>query len=435
VGGAIVVGALLVAGAGAVLAPRGDAPAAPDPANRAQSVSRPGPGQDLGVAIGRTQAHLREVPGDWSTWAELGMAYVQQARITADPAYYTKAEGALARSLKIRPEENALALTGQAALAAARHDFAAALRLGQRATTVDPYLSAAHGVVGDALVELGRYDEAWRAIQTMVDVRPDTASYTRASYSWELRGDLPRARSALEQALSVAPSPADAGFALFHLGELAFNAGDLTGAAARYGEGTRRAAYYLPLRAGQAKVLAAQGKTAEAIAAYRAVVAKLPLSGYAAELGDLLAATGDRAGAERQYALVRAEQQLLARSGVDTDLELALFDADHGAGPAALSGATKAYAKRKGVFASDTLAWALYANGRYAEALPHARNAVRLGTRNAQFHFHLGMIEAKLGQRAAARQHLSEALKINPHFSVRQEPVLRATLASLGGAR
>lgn len=428
---AAVAGALLVVAAGAVLAPRGETrdPVVP----LAQSVTRPGPGQDLGAAITRTQERLRTLPGDWATWAELGSAYVQQARITGDPSYYGRAEGALKKSLTVQPTENAVAEAGLGALAAARHDFPAALRHGQAATKIDPYLATAHGVVGDALIELGRYDEAWTAIQRMVDVRPDTASYTRASYAWELRGDTDRARAALEQALAVAPTPADAGYALFYLGELAFNAGDLKTAAARYEEGSRRAAEYLPLQAGRAKVLAAQGKRTEAIAAYRTLVARLPLSTYVAELGDLLAAGGDKAGAEQQFALVRAEQQLLARSGVSTDLELALFNADHGAPAPALAGARKAYATRKSVHAADALGWALHVNGKNAEALTLARQAVRLGMRSAQFYYHLGTIEAALGQRAAARQHLDQALKINPFFSIRRSGDASTALSHLGG--
>jgi tetratricopeptide (TPR) repeat protein len=431
---AAVAGALLVVAAGAMLAPRGEKRETRDPVvPLAQSVTRPGPGQDLAAAITRTQERLRTLPRDWATWAELGSAYVQQARITGDPSYYAKAEGALKQSLKVQPTGNALAEAGLGALAAARHDFPAALRHGQAATKIDAYLASAHGVVGDALIELGRYDEAWAAIQRMVDARPDTASYTRASYAWELRGDTERARAALEQALAVAPTPADAGYALFYLGELAFNAGDLKTAAARYEEGSRRAADYVPLQAGRAKVLAAQGKRTEAVAAYRTLVARLPLSTYVAELGDLLAAGGDKAGAEQQYALVRAEQQLLARSGVSTDLELALFNADHGDAAAALAGARKAYVTRKSVHAADALAWALHVNGKNAEALPLARQAVRLGSRNAQFYYHLGTIEAALGQRAAARQHLDQALKINPFFSVRRSGDASTGLSRLGG--
>ena len=42
----------------------------------------------------------------------------------------------------------------------------------------------------DALVELGRYDEAERELQAMIDRKPNLAAYARVSYLRELRGDL-----------------------------------------------------------------------------------------------------------------------------------------------------------------------------------------------------------------------------------------------------
>lgn len=394
-----------------------------------------GSGSALARGIAAAQQRLARVPQDWATWAELGLGYVQQARLTADPAYYPKADGALRRSLSIHPAGNFLALIGQGALAAARHDFAAALDRGQRAVRIDGYSAAAQGVVADALVELGRYDQAWVAVQRMVDLRPDTGSLARASYAAELRGDVVRSRELLSDALDLAPSPADAGFALYYLGELAWNAGDVTGASARYEEGLRRSPDYLPLLAGRARVAAAQGRYRAAVAAYRALVARLPQPGYLIEYADLLAAHGDRAGAAAQYAVVRTEERLFAAQGVNVDLELALFDADHGAPARAVAEATAEYAARRSVAVEDALAWALHAAGRDAEALPHARAALRLGTRSALFRYHLGMIEAGLGHTGPARAALTAALRLNPHFSVLQAPRARATLGRLGGAR
>ncbi|HEY0486697.1 MAG TPA: tetratricopeptide repeat protein [Mycobacteriales bacterium] len=424
--GVALLAAVLLLGGGALLRPA-TGTGAPPPTATATATA----GQDLGAAVARAQQRLRDVPADYTTWAELGLAYVQQARITADPTYYPRAEGALRRSLAVHPADNAPARVGLGALAAGRHDFAGALTEGRRALAIDPYDSAAYGVVGDALVELGRYDEAYRAIQRMVDLAPGTSSYARASYTWELRGDVSRARQDFQLALDVAPSPDDAGFALYYLGELAWNAGDLRTARSRYDEGLRRAPAYLPLREGQAKVLAAEGRTADAVAVYRSLVARLPQPSYVIELGDLLAATGDRAGADQQYALVRAEERILAANGVDVDLELALFEADHGHPAAALAAARKTYTVRRGILAEDALAWALHAAGRDAEALPHARAAERLGYRSASLRYHLGMIERALGDRTGSRRDLGAALEINPHFSALQAPVAHRTLAGL----
>ena len=55
----------------------------------------PTPGSDRGATaapvdrleqrIATAQDRLRRVPGDWLTWAGLGMAYLEHARITTDP--------------------------------------------------------------------------------------------------------------------------------------------------------------------------------------------------------------------------------------------------------------------------------------------------------------------------------------------------------------
>ena len=53
---------------------------------------------------------------------------------------------------------------------------------------------------------------------------------------------------------------------------------------------------------------------------------------------------------------------------------------------------------------NDAHAWALHVNGRDAEALVWLARALALGTRNALFHYHAGMIHLALGDRAAARE-------------------------------
>src|SRR5262249_58547544 len=86
----------------------------------------------------------------------------------------------------------------------------------------------------------------------------------RASYLLELRGDLAGARVMLDRALGYASDTAAAGYVRYYQGELAWNAGDLATARARYADGLRRAPGYLPLLAGRAKVAAASGARAAA---------------------------------------------------------------------------------------------------------------------------------------------------------------------------
>jgi len=149
-------------------------------------------------------------------------------------------------------------------------------------------------------------------------------------------------------------------------------------------------------------------------------------------LGELYESSGRPADAKRQYDLVRAMQQLNASAGVDVDVELSLFDADHGADPAAtVERARAAYARRPSIYAADALAWALYAAGDYTAARSYSQEALHLGTRDATLHYRAGMIAYALGDTIMARAELEQALAINPYFSVRHAPTARAVLEKL----
>ncbi|HET6213231.1 MAG TPA: tetratricopeptide repeat protein [Micromonosporaceae bacterium] len=415
--------ALLALG-GVLISPHGPA-AAPNQS----TVDRPAD------AIAAAQARLARVPADWVGWAELGMAYVQRARVTADPTDYPRAEQALGRSMAVHPDSNAPALTGFGALAAARHDFTAALHYGQMATAANPYGAAGYGVLVDALVELGRYDEAEAAAQHMLDLRPDTGSYARASYLFELRGAVPAATEMMRLTLADAATPADAAFAHQHLAALAFDAGDLAGASAEVSQGLQALPGYPPLRAMRARVLAAQGDLAGAVQELQPVVDALPTVEYTAMLAELLDVLGDRSGAAEQRALLRLSADLLAANGVAVDLELSLVDADRAlldhTPPPSLTAARAGYAARPSVTSADALGWALYAAGRTTEALSYADRALRLGTRSAAMLYHRGMIRLALGDRTGARQDLAGALAINPFFSVRHAAIARRALGGL----
>ncbi|GAA2700841.1 tetratricopeptide repeat protein [Actinoplanes palleronii] len=414
-----VLGVTLVVVAGVLLGPSGDrAPAGREAARDTDPIAA-------------AERRLQRLPNDWRTWAQLGMAYVQRARTTGDLADYPRAEQALDRSLRIRPDDNALALTGRGALAAARHDFPAALRHGQAALKVDPYKAAALGVVGDALTELGRYDEAFATVQRMVDLRPDAASYARASYTWELRGDVARATDAMRRALDAAPLPADEAFARLHLGQLAFGTGDLDGASEQFTAGLRALPGHPPLRAGLARVHAARGDTTAAITEFRAVLTTVLEPAYAAELGDLLAATGQPEAAEQEWTRARQAWATEAKNGHPPEPDPVLFAADH-RDPGALDAARRLHTRQPGVTGADAMGWALRAAGRPAEALRYADQALRLGTRSALLHYHRGMILSDLDRPADARKELTTALGLNPHFSVRHAPLARATLTALG---
>jgi tetratricopeptide (TPR) repeat protein len=305
-------------------------------------------------------------------------------------------------------------------LALARHDFAAALGYGTRALASDPQSARYHGIVGDAQIELGMYDEAIRSYQEMVNARPDFASFSRVAYARELYGDPEGAIEAMEFALQAGSgTPENVAWAHVQLGNLWFGSGELDEAERAYGRAAETVSPYAPALAGQAKVAAARGNLEVASKLYKQAFNRMPLPEYAIALGDVYAKMGDKEKAEAQYELVRSMDKLLRANGVNTDLEIALFYADHDMDlDASLEKARAAYEARPSIHAADALAWTLYKNGDYEEAQKYSDEALKLGTRDPLKLFHAGMISKELDQKEQAREYLQQAIDLNPHFSL-----------------
>ncbi|MFD0691037.1 tetratricopeptide repeat protein [Actinomadura fibrosa] len=393
------------------------------------------PAATLSGSIDRLQRHLRDQPRDAAAWASLGLAYVERARLTADPSYYPKAAAVLDRSAGLRPDGNDAAHAGRAALAAARHDFPAALAEADRSLAVNPYGQRALAVRVDALVELGRYREAEAAVRHADATKPGIPVFTRFAYVHELHGRTGEARRVLELAAGSATDPADVAYVRTQLGELAWNRGDARAAGREFAAALRADPTDLGALDGRARVRYATGDTAGAIRDGRDLVTRSPLPGRLTWFGELLESQGRADEAAKQYAVARAWSALAQANGVTPDLETALFETGHGDRAAALRAARAEWARRRSVHVADALAWALHANGRDEEALGYARKAAATGYRNAAFLYHRGMIERSLGKRPEARRDLAAALRLNPRFSPLDAPRAKAALAGLGGAR
>jgi tetratricopeptide (TPR) repeat protein len=243
------------------------------------------------------------------------------------------------------------------------------------------------------------------------------------------------AERAMRLAFDAAGSASDAAWTAYQLGELAFGSGEVAAASGWYARGLDLDPAYALNLAGLAKVAWARGNDDLAIRRYEDVAARYPAPEVVIALADLYGATGHVTLADQQVDVVRAMQELAAANGVNIDLELALFDADHGDPAGALSAARAEWARRHSIHVADAYAWALYANGRFRRASAFADRALALGTRNALFLFHAGMIRLELGDRDAARRDLARALEINPNFSIQHATEGAKMLAELEAER
>jgi tetratricopeptide (TPR) repeat protein len=423
--------AALAALFGGVLGGRaeGDPASRADPAAAASLANGFAPPGDTEAYVAELEQRVSASAKDPEGLMLLGLAYQQRARETGDPSYYTRSEEALRRSLALRPRSY-FAVTGLGALAASRHRFEEARALAERAVRLSPRSAEAYGVLGDALVELGRYGKAFTVFDRMAALKPALASYARVSYARELIGHTRAAIAAMKLAVQAGAGTGEpAAWALVQLGNLFFDTGRLAAAERSYRAALARFPGYVHAQAALGKVAAARRHYGAAARLYQRAVASLPLPQYEASLGDVLRLAGHDTEAAQADAVVDATEKLLRANGVQTELETALFDLDHGRNPAdALSRARAAYRERKSIEGDDVLAWALFRNERCGEALAHSRRALRLGTRDALKIFHRGMIELCLGRRAEGRASLRRALRINPHFSLLYAPVAREAL-------
>lgn len=382
----------------------------------------------LTSSIQRAQAHLRDVPADWEAWATLGLDYVEQAKVSVDPTYYPKAQSALQRSLALDSSDNFVAMAGEAALSSARHDFHGALRWARRGLAIDPHNAVLYGALCDALTQLGDYPAAERAARTMELLRPGSDAEARLSYAAELRGDLGAAKAFMQQALDDAISPSDAAFARYYLGEIALSSGDGRAALADATAGLAQVPTSALLLEGKAKAELALGLQPAALHDLSRAVDEVPQPSYVLEYAEALQSLGDRRGADEQFAVFRAEEQLFRANGVTLDTDEILFEADHGSPTVAVSVARAALRTRPFLETWDAYAWALHRTGADSAALKASNRALATGVHNALFRYHRGVIEHSLGDDAAARRDLAAALRISPRFDPLRAPLARTLL-------
>ncbi|MFD7713502.1 hypothetical protein [Streptomyces sp. NPDC059786] len=435
VAGAVLGGVLSLLPAGA------DRPPAPAPGPVARAANAVGTGvpvalPELAALIGQREARVRARPRDGVSWAVLGAAYVEQARRTAAPSYYPKAEDALLTSLKAGGKARLPALEGLAALANARGDFRTAKKWGGTAAAEAPKRWAAYPQLIEAYEGLGDYKAAGKAVDRLLDLRPGPAAMARAAGFYRDRGRREDAAAALSDAAAGARTRAERAAYLTRAGDLAWERGEPAEALRRYTAALGTDPDEHGALAGQGRTLTALSRTSEGLSAYRTALTKQPSPQYALELGELYEALGLPGAARVQYDLLRDRVRRESAAGVDDELVLGAFEADHGDARSAVRRLRAEWRRQPGIAVADALGWALHRAGDDAEAVKFAARATDAehggGVRSAQYAYHRGEIERALGLDGPARRHLAEALRVNPYFSPLHVPRARKALAALG---
>jgi tetratricopeptide (TPR) repeat protein len=366
----------------------------------------------------------------------LAQLYLQRGRVTGDVTTYNQARAALAKALAMAPKDQS-ARTLLASTQATEHDFAAALATSRLVLATNPTDPAALAVAGDAELETGQYPQARASYTELARLSPGSAAVLvrQARIAW-LSGDVATARTLAARATAAATAAGSfgAGLAFYpaFAGQLELEQGHYPQAATLYEQALVAAPGWHVALAGLGRAEAAQGRTDRAVALLRQAVDVVPQPDYLAALGDVIAAGGDRPGAQRQYDLVAFTGRLAAINRQLFNRQLVLFDADHGVHTAqAVALARAELATRHDVYGWDALGWALLADGQLPQARAAADHALALGSPDPRILYHAGMIAAAADDPVRARDLLGRALAISPQFDPVQVPRARTALAAL----
>lgn len=388
---------------------------------------------------------VQQQPSDFLSYIQLAVSWSEQGRLRSDIDAYQRASEAVDRALAISPAYPQ-ALAVRASIRFATHDFAGAeadARTSLRSSPQDP---ASLATLGDAVLELGRIDEAAATYERLAAIAGGPSFDVRQARLAYVRGDraaaLEFARKALIGASGGGPDGAEASgpielaFYHFALGEYARLSGDADLAGDQFMAALAIRPDDLGSLLGLARIDAYRGDLDAAIAGLMKATAIAPTPAAEGLLADLLVrrnGPGDADAARVADGTVRLTGRLSALAGSVYDRTLVLYDLDHGgAEPALVDRAEAALAVRPDAGGHDLLAWALHRVGRDAEAWTESRAALATGDADARTLFHAGAIAAALGDVDGARELLARAIELGPALDPVERAEASAVLAGLG---
>jgi len=257
--------------------------------------------------------------------------YVYEARVTGEhPYYYTAAlktlDELLKNSSKLNKDQRFTTLFYKATVQLSQHNFNEALNTGNQALAINDLNSGIFGVLVDANVEIGNYEQAVKMCEKMMQIRPDLRSYSRTSYLREIYGDMPGSKQAMIMAINAgAPYSEYKCWAITTLGKMFEEEGQLDSALVCYEMSTRERANYPFGLAGKARIQSKKGDYVESEKSYNEAIKILPEIGFNIELADLKQKTGKKEELKKMVGEIETMFKEDIESGHNMNLEFATF--------------------------------------------------------------------------------------------------------------
>ncbi len=372
-------------------------------------------------------ALIKKNSADPKSKLALAALYINEGRVTGDHVYYDVAAMQLANDVLKKDSTNFEALIFKGTLYLSQHHFADGLKIAQKVQQLNPYNAFVYGMLVDANVELGNYDEAVKNSDKMVSIRPDIRSYSRISYLREIYGDYPGAIEAMKMAVAAGyPGEEGTEWARVHLGQLYESTGDLLNAKMHYTIALQERPGYAYAYAGLGRIVMADKNYAQAIQYYKTADSLVVDYSFKDELTDLYLLNGENNKSSETANLVVAQLSKDAQNGIKNDnighyadRELAyaylkINDIDK-----ALDHAQIEYNRRPdNIDVNETLAWVYYKKNDFVNAQKYITVALKTNSKNPVLLCRAGLIFAKSGNTAKAKELIQTALQNNPNINI-----------------
>ena len=314
----------------------------------------------------------------------LAQLYMQEARITGEHPYYYPATLEILESVLKNDPENFEALAYKSSVLLSLHHFKEALETGKKAITINSSNGFIYGVLCDANVELGNYEEAVRMSDIMQSIKPGLESYSRASYLREIYGDNTGAIEAMQMAVKAGmASTEESAWAANTLCQLYMNEKDYANAEMVSNTILEQRPNYAFAIETLGKIKLLKGKYDEAISLFKQAIEVMPEFSFYENMAKAYEAKGMKKEAEEIYKNVITMLKEDAESGHYVDNELALVYLKINDLNNAHKHAMIEYQRRpENIDVNATLSLVYFNQKKYDEAKNHMKIALKTGKNN-----------------------------------------------------
>jgi tetratricopeptide (TPR) repeat protein len=361
---------------------------------------------------------LEKDPNDTKVRLQIAMIYLSEARITGEHPYYYPAVLRILDGILYLDPNNFEATTFKASVKMSQHQFAEAKVLAEKAQKINPANAYVYGVLVDANVELGNYEEAVKMSDKMQQLKPSLESYSRASYLREIYGDFKGSIEAMKLAVQAGlPGSEPFCWSKNTLGQLYQTTGMMKEAAQQYEDILVVRPSYAFAERGQAQVLKEAKQYDKALAILEKAAKIMPEFSFHEEMADIYALRGDKEKAAKKYEEVVEMLDQDAKSGHAVDLELCKLYSKTGQFDLALKHGLIEHKNRpKNIDVNHALAWVYFNQKDYKKAQEHVMVAMRTGSQNPELLQEAAKIELALGNNVEGNRLIAQAKKANPKF-------------------